>query len=45
MADVDANLVLFDGLWHAYHMDTELPESQVVFDLLARFFRKWLIPV
>lgn len=37
-AGTDAGLVVFDGLWHAHHVDTELPESREVFNLLARFF-------
>lgn len=45
MAGAEANLVMFDGLWHAHHVDTELPESQEVFALLARFFKERLSSV
>ena len=38
-AGVEAECVTFDGLWHAHHMSTDLPESRETFDLLARFFR------
>jgi len=41
-AGVSADLVIFDGLWHAHHMDTDLPESRETFDLLARFFSRRL---
>lgn len=33
-----AELVLFDGMWHAHHVDTDLPEARETFDILARFF-------
>lgn len=41
-AGVDASFVLFDGLWHAHHMDVSLPESRETYDIAARFFRKYL---
>ncbi len=41
-AGVDAHFVLFDGLWHAHHMEVDLPESQETFDVVARFFDKYL---
>ncbi|MEJ6011167.1 alpha/beta hydrolase [Novosphingobium aquae] len=41
-AGVEADFVLFDGLWHAHHMDVELPESQEVFELVAKHFRQHL---
>ncbi|PCE22577.1 hypothetical protein BWP39_23135 [Paraburkholderia acidicola] len=37
-AGVPAELVVFDGLWHTHHVDTALPESREVFELLGRFF-------
>ncbi len=37
-AGVDARFVLFDGLWHAHHVDTLLPESQEVYALMAAHF-------
>lgn len=37
-AGADARFVLFDGLWHAHHVDTILPESQEVYTLMATHF-------
>ncbi|EZP50032.1 alpha/beta hydrolase fold domain-containing protein [Sphingomonas sp. RIT328] len=37
-AGVDARFVMFDGLWHAHHVDTTLPESQEVYGLMAAHF-------
>lgn len=37
-----AELVLFDGMWHAHHVDTDLPEARETFDLMARFFARHL---
>ncbi len=37
-AGVDAALIEFDGMWHAHHMATTLPESRETFAALARFF-------
>jgi acetyl esterase/lipase len=37
-AGVDAECVTFDGLWHAHHMSTGLPESRETFEAMARFF-------
>jgi acetyl esterase/lipase len=39
---VDAELFLFDGLWHAFHICPDLPESTEVYRLLARFFNRTL---
>jgi acetyl esterase/lipase len=41
-AGVDADFVLFDGLWHAHHMDVDLPESVETYAIIAKFFRKRL---
>lgn len=41
-AGVDADFVLFDGLWHAHHMDVDLPESVETYAIIADFFRKRL---
>jgi acetyl esterase/lipase len=38
----DAQLVIFDGMWHAHHADTDLPEARETFALLANFFRSRL---
>jgi monoterpene epsilon-lactone hydrolase len=39
---VHAELFLFDGLWHAFHIFPDLPESQEVYGLLADFFDRTL---
>lgn len=41
-AGADASLLHFDGMWHAHHMATTLPESRETFAALAGFFRKHL---
>lgn len=41
-AGVEASFVLFDGLWHAHHMDVDLPESVETYAIIAEFFRKRL---
>jgi len=35
---VEAELYLFDGLWHAFVVDCTLPESREVYGIIARFF-------
>ena len=37
-AGADAALLHFDGMWHAFHMATALPESRETFAAMARFF-------
>lgn len=37
-AGVDATLIQFDGMWHAHHMATTLPEARETFAAMARFF-------
>lgn len=37
-AGADADLIHFDGMWHAHHMATTLPESRETFAALARHF-------
>lgn len=37
-AGAEAELVIFDGLWHAFHMWAELPESQELYARVAEFF-------
>jgi acetyl esterase/lipase len=39
---VHAELFLFDGLWHAFHIFPDLPESKEVYGLLANFFERTL---
>lgn len=41
-AGVEAQFILFDGLWHAFHMSAELPESQELYSLVSGFFRQRL---
>jgi acetyl esterase/lipase len=39
---VHAEFFLFDGLWHAFHIFPDLPESMEVYGLLASFFNRTL---
>jgi acetyl esterase/lipase len=39
---VDARLFMFDGLWHAWQIFCELPESEETYRLMARFFTRTL---
>ena len=39
---VDAELHIWEGLPHAFHMDPDLPESQQVYDVVIRFFERHL---
>ncbi len=41
-AGATAELVVFDGLWHAFLVFPELPESQEAYGLVARFFDRHL---
>lgn len=41
-AGVEADFILFDGLWHAFHMSGELPESRELYDRVSEFFRRRL---
>lgn len=41
-AGVDARLYVFDGLWHAFQIFPELPESRQVYRVLAKFFDRTL---
>lgn len=41
-AGAHAELLHFDGMWHAFHMATDLPEARETFAAMARFFRKRL---
>lgn len=40
--DVESELYLFDGLWHAFFMYPDMPESQEAYDLIVRFFDRHL---
>jgi acetyl esterase/lipase len=41
-AGVDAELVVFDALPHAFWYDYHLPETKEALDIMARFFDKRL---
>ncbi|MEH3036473.1 MAG: alpha/beta hydrolase [Sphingomonas adhaesiva] len=41
-AGVDARFVLFDGMWHAHHVDVTLPEARETHELMGAFFREHL---
>lgn len=41
-AGVPSKLYLFDGFWHAFFMDAEIPESQEAYRLIVQFFREHL---
>lgn len=41
-AGADASLLHFDGMWHAFHMATGLPEARETFAVMAGFFEKHL---
>lgn len=42
-AGVDASLFLFDGMWHAHHVDVQLPEAQEAYAIMAAFFHRHLL--
>lgn len=41
-AGVEARLYLFDGLWHAFQIFADLPESRQVYRIMAAFFDRCL---
>lgn len=41
-AGVHSDLFIFDGLWHAFMMDPNLPESREVYGIVCRFFDRHL---
>ena len=41
-AHVDAELHVYEGMWHAFFVDPELPESLAAYDVIARFFDRRL---
>lgn len=41
-ANVDSELFLFDGLWHAFVMDPTLPESREAYSIIWSFFDRHL---
>jgi len=41
-ANVEADLHVWDGMWHAFFVDPDLPESREVYDVITRFFDRHL---
>jgi len=41
-AGVQAELHVWDGMWHAFFMDPDLPESQQVYRVVVKFFDRHL---
>jgi epsilon-lactone hydrolase len=41
-AGVDAELHVWDGMWHAFLMDPDLPESKQVYQVVVKFFERHL---
>ena len=41
-AGCDSRLFLFDGLWHSFLLDSDLPESSEAYALICRFFSECL---
>ena len=41
-AGVDAELHIWDGMWHAFFFDPDLPESQEVYRVVTQFFDRHL---
>jgi len=41
-AGVSAELHVFEGMWHAFYVDPEMPESRATYEVIARFFNRQL---
>jgi len=41
-AGVENDLHVWDGMWHCFFGDVNLPESKEVFDVIAKFFDRHL---
>jgi monoterpene epsilon-lactone hydrolase len=41
-AGVDAELHVYEGMWHSFFSDPELPESRAAYQVMARFFDRHL---
>jgi monoterpene epsilon-lactone hydrolase len=41
-AGVETELHVWDGMWHAFHFEVDLPESREAYDVIARFFDRRL---
>jgi len=37
-AGVDAELQVWEGMWHAFYQDVSIPESKEVYEVMAKFF-------
>jgi len=41
-AGATAELHVWDGMWHGFFMDPDLPESQEAYDVIVKFFQRYL---
>jgi acetyl esterase/lipase len=41
-AQVDAELHVYEGMWHAFFINPDLPESQATYSVIVRFFDRHL---
>lgn len=41
-AGIDSELHVFEGMWHAFFVDPEMPESRQAYAVIARFFDRHL---
>lgn len=41
-AGIDADLHVWDGMWHAFYFDADLPESREAYEVMAKFFANHL---
>ena len=41
-AGVSAELHVFEGMWHAFYVDPEMPESRATYEVIAHFFNRRL---
>jgi epsilon-lactone hydrolase len=39
---VPAELYVWEGMFHGFFYNPDVPESQECFDFIVRFFNKWL---
>lgn len=37
-AGVEADLHIWDGMWHAFYLDVDIPESKEMYEVAAKFF-------
>jgi acetyl esterase/lipase len=43
-AGVQTDLHVWDGMWHAFFVDPDLPESRQVYGVIVKFFARHLAP-